>query len=356
MNGSHMMPDGKMMPDMPKAGMKMRVKGKAIVAGVSRNNIKYVDEELFKGSNSLNGVTILKDHEALTDNSVGKVEAQTYVDKTQFFEGWVEEDGTNLLQKIKDKRVKVSVGAIVEKLVKEDEDSDVMTAKGIRYMELSLTPTPGVPDACIEAGEGVVSDVTESFDLKQLKSKLSEDEINEVLCSESIKEIIQGDANGGEEILSENKECSQEKNEERTEASTEREEGAGMQSVTNDKPESVTVEAVTETVEAVAEVKQETVEATPEVKTEIVNDATPELLDKEQERASPAKCSPQNVEVVQENPIKNKQEGECKKMTEVKEDFKSQNDVEESVKKFEGYVLEKDNGKNVFYKKSVRGD
>ena len=168
---------------MPEAcGTKMKVGGTAIVVGTSRNKIYYSDEELKKGSKTLAGVTILKDHEAKTDNSVGKVEKQKYAEKVQSFEGFVEEDGTNLLSKIKDGRLKVSVGAMVERLVESESDDMVYEAEGIHYMELSLTPTPGVPGTSISPmEEGVKCDVTESIVIESIKSKLSEKEIDSIL-------------------------------------------------------------------------------------------------------------------------------------------------------------------------------
>lgn len=160
---------------------KAKVKGLAIEAGISRNNIRYTSEELAKGSESLAGVTIIKDHQATTDNSIGKVTEQTFADGKQAYNGWVEEDGTGVVQKIKDGRLKVSVGAMVSKLTKEKEEDKVMTAKGIRYIELSTTPTPGIATASITTEEGEISKVSEGFDVKQLGSELSENEIDDIL-------------------------------------------------------------------------------------------------------------------------------------------------------------------------------
>ena len=186
---------------MTEKGQKAKVRGLAIEAGMSRNKIKYTDEELMNGSNTLSGVTILKDHNATTDNSIGRVENQSYMNKKQLYEGWVEEDGTGIVQKIRDKRLKVSVGAMVKKLVREKEDDDFLVAKGIHYMELSTTPTPGIPTATIDTEEGT-SDVVECFDNKQLQSTLTKKEINDIIENYNI--LSESDKNGGEATMADN--------------------------------------------------------------------------------------------------------------------------------------------------------
>ncbi|MFA5133020.1 MAG: hypothetical protein WC444_06865 [Candidatus Paceibacterota bacterium] len=178
-------------------GTKFKVKGLAIEAGMSRNKIMYTAEELEQGSQTLAGVTIIKDHEATTDNSIGKVEYQTFKNGQQHYEGWVEEDGTGVVQKIRDRRLKVSVGAMVKQLVRENEDDEFLHAKGIHYLELSTTPTPGVASANIQTDEGKTSDVVESLDLKQLQSTLTEAEITDII--EKFQLI-------GEKIIDENTE------------------------------------------------------------------------------------------------------------------------------------------------------
>jgi len=53
---------------------QVRVSGVAIKAGVSRNRIKYTNEELAKFAPTLTGRPILKDHNATVDSAVGLVE------------------------------------------------------------------------------------------------------------------------------------------------------------------------------------------------------------------------------------------------------------------------------------------
>jgi hypothetical protein len=131
---------------------KIKVNGVAIRPGVSKNGIKYSAEELIKFSSTLSNKPILKDHVSAVDNTVGVVESgYSNPDGIVNYEGWVKEDGTQLVEKIKDGRAKeVSIGAFVGKLVKESDDSDVMVATDLQAMELSITPTPGVTGTSLQ--------------------------------------------------------------------------------------------------------------------------------------------------------------------------------------------------------------
>ena len=129
----------------PNANMKMNVKGIAIRPGMSKNGIMYTKEELDKFAPTMIGKPILKDHFSAVDNTVGIVDNGYSANGVVNYNGWIKEDGTNLLEKVKDGRAKeVSIGAFVGRLVKDDDNSDVMMAIDLQCMELSITPTPGV--------------------------------------------------------------------------------------------------------------------------------------------------------------------------------------------------------------------
>lgn len=305
-------------------GDKLKVKGTAIVECTSRNKIRYTAEELSKGSTSLAGVTIIKDHEATTDNSVGKVETQTFSEGKQCFDGWVEEDGTNLLQKIKDRRVKVSVGAMVDKLVREEEDSDVLTAKGIRYMELSLTPTPGVPDAEIMSGEKVVDGITESFDKKQIRTSLTEQEISslvESLACLKEEKVVEAEKVEAEKVVeAEIKSCEVSQNE--------------NPNLTEEAPQSAKENEGDKMVE-----ENKITEQTPEVPVAEKQEVKDDAVLKENEKLK--------LEIAE---MQKKLE-EAKKMEEQKVVEKKSLNDEPKTSVFEGYVLEKEkDGKVAFYK------
>ena len=128
---------------------KIKVAGIAIRPGISRNNIKYTVEELKKTAHELGNKPILKDHISQTDNVIGKTISASFSKDMKgegvFYEGWAKEDGTGIVERIEDGRIsEVSIGAIVEEMIKENEEDSHIIARGIHYLELSTTPTPGI--------------------------------------------------------------------------------------------------------------------------------------------------------------------------------------------------------------------
>lgn len=125
---------------------KIRVSGIAVKEGTSRNNRKYEAKELKTFAPTLIGRPILKDHEGYTDNVIGKITQaeSTNNDTIVTYEGWVKEDGTNIIDKIQDGRInEVSIGAIAGKVVKDKEDSNILIPLNMEALELSTTPVPG---------------------------------------------------------------------------------------------------------------------------------------------------------------------------------------------------------------------
>lgn len=132
---------------------RIKVSGIAVKPGVSRNNVMYSKEELRKFAPTLKGVSIIKDHNASCDNAIGKVENIIFDEATGnvMYEGWVENDATNISEKIKDGRVQhVSIGALAGRMVKESEDCSYNTAEDLTGVELSTVIVPGVPGASIQ--------------------------------------------------------------------------------------------------------------------------------------------------------------------------------------------------------------
>lgn len=144
----------------------IKVRGTAIRAGLSKNGIMYISEELKATAHELAGKPILKDHVPMTDNTVGRTTHSFFVesDDRLDYEGWIKEDGTGIVERVKDGRINtVSIGAFCEKLVKESEDSENLCAIGIHYMELSTTPSPGVTGTSMIAAEAAPELIVESF-------------------------------------------------------------------------------------------------------------------------------------------------------------------------------------------------
>jgi len=165
----------------------INVHGISIRPGVSKNGIMYTTAALKEFIPTLANKPILKDHNTTVDNTVGLVESSFEQGVgVGAFEGWVKEDGTDLLTKIKDGRIKeVSIGAFAEKLVYENDDDEFLTAVGLSGMELSLTPTPAVEGTSVKQalesiekrklGEKVVvKPIFESLDLSEYVKKNKE--------------------------------------------------------------------------------------------------------------------------------------------------------------------------------------
>lgn len=125
---------------------KVKIKGVAVKEGTSRNKRKYLASELEKFAPTLINKPILKDHQGITDNVIGKVTNAYYKPDTTevMYEGWIKEDGTKILDKVKDGRInEVSIGAMAGKVVKEKKDDEVLIPTQMEAMELSTTPVPG---------------------------------------------------------------------------------------------------------------------------------------------------------------------------------------------------------------------
>ncbi|MCK5625132.1 hypothetical protein KAI04_04800 [Candidatus Pacearchaeota archaeon] len=152
------------------------IKGTAVKEGISRNNRKYIPEELEKFAPTMNGRPILKDHEGFTDNVIGKVTESKSIDggKIVEYRGWIKEDGSGIIEKIKDGRIsEVSIGAIAGRVVKEKKSDNFIIPIDMEALELSTTPTPGNRGTSI------------GFE----KSKLSEKELKEIITKYEEQEL-----------------------------------------------------------------------------------------------------------------------------------------------------------------------
>lgn len=137
------------------------IEGIAINETLTRNGIKYEADELEKAASSLIGKPMLKDHEAMVDNIVGKVKDANFDQaiKALTFKSQVMDKG--VIEKISDGRLNwVSIGAMVKDLVKR-ENEDFVVAKGIEIVELSFTPIPGDPGASFGKA------LSEAYNLKE---------------------------------------------------------------------------------------------------------------------------------------------------------------------------------------------
>jgi len=131
-------------------GKDFVITGTAIDSTVSRNNIRYLPEELQGSVGTLKGVPILDSHKQdSVKNILGVVQDAFFDNSTNAvkFKGKIMDK--EIQNMISDGRIRnVSIGAKVVDLPK-DEDSEIFTAKGIEFLELSLVPIQGVKNATI---------------------------------------------------------------------------------------------------------------------------------------------------------------------------------------------------------------
>ena len=121
----------------------------AIDETVSSNNIRYLANELEMAASSLSDKPILKDHNNSVDAMVGRTGQASFNPTKKAVMTNARIVDKHMKELIKKGIIKnVSVGAEVEELINE-KDSDIQTAKGIRFRELSLVAVQGVQNAAI---------------------------------------------------------------------------------------------------------------------------------------------------------------------------------------------------------------
>lgn len=135
------------------------IQGIAVDASISRNKIKYTEEELRKAAKSLVGKPILDTHNSNSVfNTLGRVVQASYSrkDKCVRFKANIMDERAQ--KYIDDGRItSVSIGAKCKSLEEDENEDGVYVAKGIDFLELSLVPIPGVKNATIQQA------ITEKF-------------------------------------------------------------------------------------------------------------------------------------------------------------------------------------------------
>jgi len=238
---------------------QIKISGIAVSEGVSRNKRRYLGVELEKFTPTLNGRPILKDHEGVTDNVIGKITESIYDSKTKSvkYSGWIKEDGTGIIEKIKDGRIsEVSIGAIAGKVVKENKDDEIIIPIDLEALELSTTPVPGNKGTSI------------SFESK----KYSNEDLNEMI-NKYKKEQISQSYDNSYKIEKEDK--SMEK--------------------TTDKTDSVTEESKMDEMKKELEILKASNEALSKEKAELLEAQRQEALKKYEELCESKKISTQDL-------------------------------------------------------------
>lgn len=182
---------------------RITISGVAVREGLSRNNRKYLAEELNKFAPTLIGRPILKDHEGLTDNVIGKITEAQSIDggKSIIYKGWVKEDGTGLLEKFRDGRIsEVSIGSFSRRFVRDKDNEEVIIPIDMEALELSTTPTPGVIGTSISVGENIkeesIKSMIENYEKENTQSNSHIIEKEDKMESDDIKsaEVAEGEA------------------------------------------------------------------------------------------------------------------------------------------------------------------
>jgi hypothetical protein len=134
---------------MEAGSSRFLIQGPAINAVLTRNGVKFTEEELKISASSLCNKPLLKDHNNSVDSIVGKTTGNVFynaISKCIMFEAEVMDEGCK--SKIKAGLITaVSVGCMVSELMEEE---DCVVAKGIEFVELSLVAVPADPNAGIQ--------------------------------------------------------------------------------------------------------------------------------------------------------------------------------------------------------------
>jgi len=202
---------------------KLFIKGVAIDVGISRNNVDYTPNVLRAAAQSLIGKPLMLNHEDHdVRNIVGKVVEAEFDGKNVPFKAEIDKSESWLVNKLQNGYIdKVSIGAdtIDENGIHYDpvpDDDGIIRPTGIEFLELSLVPIPGVPNASINQV------IAESYN-KRVKTMAEKNKMAEQL----------------EELKKKNEELEKKlaEQEEKTDDSSKEEEKSEPEEKTEDRPE-----------------------------------------------------------------------------------------------------------------------
>jgi len=149
---------------------KTYIIGNAIEVGISRNKVKYTPEELASAARTLIGKPLLLNHgDNDVRNIVGKIVDATFENNGVPFRAEMDPNEHTIISKVKGGFINsVSIGADYKDIY-EDTDG-IKHPKGLEFLELSLVPVPGIPNATISQV------IEERFELKKLEEDNMEKE------------------------------------------------------------------------------------------------------------------------------------------------------------------------------------
>jgi len=149
---------------------KTYIIGNAIEVGISRNKVKYTADELASAARTLIGKPLLLNHgDNDVRNIVGKIIDATFENNGVPFRAELDPNEHTIISKVKGGFINsVSIGADYKDIY-EDNDG-IKHPKGLEFLELSLVPVPGVPNATISQV------IEERYELKKLEEENMEKE------------------------------------------------------------------------------------------------------------------------------------------------------------------------------------
>jgi hypothetical protein len=176
------------------------IRGVAINETTTRNNVKYIAEELEKAAPSFRNKPILLDHENSVINIVGRTTENVNFDsnrKSIMFEAKIMDK--NIREMINDGRITdVSIGARVKDLV-ENREEGYVTATGIEGVEISLVAVPGDPGANIASAIQNSLQLKESFEMAFVGKEVEKEEVDSNKLKGGKKMVEEGDINKEQE-------------------------------------------------------------------------------------------------------------------------------------------------------------
>jgi len=155
---------------------KTFIAGNAIDTGISRNKVQYTDELLRSASQTLIGKPLLLNHgDEDVRNIVGKVIQAGFDGKNVPFKAELDTGEENIIRKVENGFINsVSIGAFCpdDKITVDSEG--VKHPEEIEFVELSLVPIPGVPNATISQVIHEKFEVKKMEETEKLKKEIQE--------------------------------------------------------------------------------------------------------------------------------------------------------------------------------------
>ena len=153
---------------------KVYITGNAIDAGISRNKVQYSEDLLRQAVTTLKNKPLLLNHgDEDVRNIVGKVVAADFDGTNVPFKAELDTGEADIIRKIEGGFINsVSIGAYCpdEKIMVDEEG--IKHPQEIEFVELSLVPIPGIPNATISQVIHEKFEVNKMNEIEELKKQM----------------------------------------------------------------------------------------------------------------------------------------------------------------------------------------